>query len=317
MADYYIGVDVGGTKIAFALFDVEKQMLDKKVIATNKDLEPEIFFDEISNEIHEFLESNAISMENLKGIGIGIPSFLIYEEGYILMTSNLPKIRDFSVRKYLEKKLKVRIVVDNDGNAAALAEHRNGAGKGKKHMLYCPVGTGISSAIIINGSIFHGSYGWAGESGHSLITPNTGIKCGCGNQGCFMSHISGSMIVERIKDKIEAGENTILVDLAGGNVEDIDAKCILKAHREGDRLAEWAVEHMAEYMGIWLFNIYQILNINYFVFGGGLVNFGHILFDRAIEHFNDYNKIDLPVEFVFAELKDDFGVVGAMELLFD
>ncbi len=76
-------------------------------------------------------------------------------------------------------------------------------------MLYCPVSTGISSAIIIDGKLFRGSYGWAGESGHSLITPEEGIKCGCENRGCFMSHVSGSMIVKRVIEKIDLGEKKL------------------------------------------------------------------------------------------------------------
>lgn len=317
MEQFFMGVDVGGTNIAYGLYNSNKALINKYLHPTDKDLPPESFFDYIIAYIQKILEENNIALNQLGGVGVVMPSFIKQEEGIVLLTANLPKIKNFGARKYLEERLKTKVVLDNDGNAAAIAEFRHGAGKGKKHMLYCPVSTGISSAIIIDGKLFRGSYGWAGESGHSLITPEEGIKCGCENRGCFMSHVSGSMIVKRVIEKIDLGEKTLILELAGGNKENISAKHILEAYKEKDKLAEWAIEHMSYYMGIWLFNLFQIFNINCYVFGGGLVNFGDVLFDRAINVFKKYNHIDVPVEFKFAELGEDFGIIGALELLFD
>lgn len=313
---YYMGIDVGGTKIEYGLFDADKNLVKKYVHPTDRSLEPEKLFDGIVAKIKSIFDENNLPFESLDGVGLCLPSFVKADEGYILMTSNLPKIKNFPARDYLKERLNTKVVIDNDGNAAAIAEFRHGAGRGNKHMLYCPVSTGVSSAIIIDGKLFRGSYGWAGESGHTLITPGEGIECGCENQGCFMSHISGSMITRRVVARIEEGEKSIMPDLAAG-IENIKAEHIIEAYHKDDELAIWAIEHMAEYMGLWLFNIYQILNINLFVFGGGLVNFGAPLFDRAIANFRKYNHIDLPVEFKFAELGEDFGIIGALELLFD
>lgn len=182
-------------------------------------------------------------------------------------------------------------------------------------MLYCPVSTGISSGIIINNQLFRGSYGWSGESGHMLVTPGSGIACGCGNQGCLMSYCSGGMIVKHIQQWIDEGEETLMVQLAG-SPEKINGHHICEAYDLGDSMAQKAVEQMAQYMGVWLYNLYLILNINCFVLGGGLLNFGDRLFKRVREIFDEYNQDDMPVYIKYAKLGDDFGIIGAAELLF-
>lgn len=182
-------------------------------------------------------------------------------------------------------------------------------------MLYCPVSTGISSGIIINDELFRGRYGWSGESGHMIVNPGEGIMCGCKNKGCLMSYCSGSMIVKHIKEKIEKGEETIMVELAGGK-DNITAEHLLKAHGMNDEMAIWALGQMAKYLGVWCYNLYTTLNINCFIFGGGLVKFGEVLFGPVRKVFDSYNHNDFPVYFKFAELGDDFGIIGAAELLF-
>lgn len=246
-----------------------------------------------------------------------MPSFVLFEEGKIVKTSNLTRINNFFAKEYLAKGLggDVRIIIDNDSHTGALAEHRHGAGRGFKHMIYCPVSTGISSGIIINNELFRGSYGWSGESGHMIVTPGKGIECGCGNRGCFMSYCSGSMIVKHIQNKINNGEKTTILELAG-SVESINTAHISKALEINDEMAEWAISQMSEYMGIWLYNLYVTLNINCFIFGGGLLNMGDVLFKRVQAVFDSYNNNEMQVYFKTAELKEDFGIVGAAELIF-
>jgi glucokinase len=317
MKKYAIGIDVGGTKIAYGLFDVEKNLVDKMRSLSDASLSAEQFFDKMVEDINELLAKHKLTLDDVRGIGIGMPSYVLFEEGKLIMTANLTNISDFPAKAYLQKKLRsdVTIVIDNDGHTGALAEHRHGAGRGFHHMLFCPVSTGISSGIIIKDELFRGSYGWSGESGHMIVNPDDGIMCGCKNKGCFMSYCSGSMIVKHIQNKIEQGEDTIMIELAGGK-DNITAEHIAKAHGLNDKMAIWAVEQMAKYLGVWCFNLYITLNINCFVFGGGLLKFGQILFGRVREVFDSYNHNDYPVYFKFAELGDDAGITGALELLF-
>jgi len=205
--------------------------------------------------------------------------------------------------------LPARIVLDNDANAAALAEHRHGAGRGMKHMVYMVIGTGSGSGIIIDGKVFSGSYGAAGECGHALATPDEGIMCGCENKGCFMSYIAGKHLPKRTKLGLESGIKSILTP------ETVDGKTLLEAYNKGDQLAIKLIADMAHYLAYCTFNMYQILNINTFVFGGGITGIGDPLFDRMRDEFNRYYHIKFPVHFKMAELKEDIGIIGAAEFI--
>ena len=314
MAKFYMGIDVGGTKIAYGLFDEDTKLIAKKTTPSDSTCPPEPFFDRIADEALHLAAERGVPRENLAGAGVGVPSYVKYDEGRIVKTVNLTCLNNFPARDYLSGKLGLPVALANDAQAAALAEHRHGAGRGFQNMLYCPVSTGISSAIIIEGKLFRGSYGWAGETGHAIITPGEGILCGCGNRGCLMSYVSGSMIVKHVQAKLAAGEASILPELAG-DASRITAYTIQQGYDLKDPLALWAVAQMAKYMAVWLYNLYVSFNINCFVFGGGLLKFGDRLFPEVRRQFDGYNQSDLPVYFKNAELTEDFGIVGAMELL--
>jgi glucokinase len=333
MEQYTIGIDIGGTKSAYGLFNSQKQIVFRITHPSNNTCKPDIFFDEVAANINKIMSDNDIKKEDLRGIGIGMPSFILYEEGRIIKTSNLTNIHDFPARDYLIDKLGgIRVIIENDARTAAIAEHRYGAGRGFSNMLYCPVSTGISSGIIINGSLFRGSYGWAGETGHSIITPDDGVECGCGNRGCFMSWCSGSMIIKHIEKWIEAGEESCMSILAGNG--EINCNHLADAYNKGDRLAHRAIAQMVKFLGVWTYNLYVTFNINCFVFGGGLIKMFRELKDGGAgpgkspggllntikEVFDGYNKNSMPVYFKEAELSntmgDDFGIIGAAELLF-
>jgi glucokinase len=319
MDKYAIGIDVGGTKVAYGLFDASGKLFIKKKLPSRKDLSSEAYFEVMLQTVRQMLAEQQLTEADLRGIGIDVPSTVLFEKGMVINSVNLPMLNNFDVRSYMRQKLGsgVKVVLDNDAHAAALAEYRRGAGRGFKHMVYCAVSTGVSTGLIINGQVFRGTYGFAGESGHMLITPDEGVECGCGNKGCFESYCSGSKIVTHIQKAIASGAKTQMVELAGG-AEHITAEHLLQAYRGGDELARQMVAMMAHYMGLWLFNVYVFLNINCFVFGGGLLNFGDILFKPVREVFDHYNRQRAyPVYFKKAELGDDFGIYGAVELLDD
>jgi glucokinase len=307
---YVIGIDAGGTKVAYGLFKSGGYLVDRFQQPTDIEADGPTFSDGIIQSVHQLLEKNHIKIDQLNGIGICMPSFILFDDGHVCLTSAMTNIKDFGLRDYIASRLDVPIVLDNDCNVAALAEHRHGVGVGSKHMVYMAASTGIGSGIIINGELFRGSYGWAGESGHMIATPDQGIECGCENKGCFMSYASGRYAPKFAKMRMADGIKSCL-----SQYKDLDCTHILKACKNGDALAIETVERMAHYLAVCLFNIYQLLNINLFVFGGGLVNFGDELFARVRAKFDGYNHISQPVDFRFAQLEKDFGIVGAAELI--
>jgi len=313
MKKYVVGIDVGGTKTAYGLFDGDMNLVARHRHLSDRDAGPEAFFDAIAENTVELLREQGLALDRLGAVGIGMPSYIRYDEGRIVKTVNLPRLRDFAARDFLQKKFGVPVCLDNDTHAAALAEHRRGAGRGQENMLYCAVSTGIATGIIINGRLFRGSYGWAGETGHMLVTPEEGILCGCGNTGCFMSWCSGSMIVLHIQKWIACGEQTLLTEIAG-SPEKITAQHLDEAWERGDALARRAVEQMARFLAVWLYNLYVTLNINFYVLGGGLLSMGDKLLVRTRQLFDEYNKDSPPVFFRKAALGSDFGIIGGAEL---
>lgn len=310
MKPYSIGIDAGGTKVAYGLFSSDGTLIDRRQHPSDACADGSAFADKMIDTIFEILCDHSLTTDDLLGAGVCMPSHILFDEGHIYMTSALPRIHDFPMRDYLQKRLGMRVVLDNDCNGAALAEHRWGAGRGSRHMIYMAVSTGIGSGIIIDGKLFRGSYGWAGECGHMLLTPNEGVECGCENRGCVMSYASGRFVPEHIRTALAAGQESLL-----SQYPHIDCKALLDAYHCGDVFADKMISSMAHYIAVCLYNLYQILNINVFVFGGGLTNFGPVLFDRIRAEFDRFNHIPLPVDFRFAELGQDFGIIGAAELL--
>ena len=163
------------------MFDNERVLLRRTQFPADKDLAPEAFFDGIIDACLELMRDSGAEASDVRGIGVAMPSYVNYEEGRIVKTANLPLLKDFPARQYLKDRIggNVRVLLDNDAHVGALAEHRYGAGRGFRDMLYCPVSTGISSAMIIDNKLFRGRYGWAGESGHMIVNPGQGVECGC------------------------------------------------------------------------------------------------------------------------------------------
>ena len=320
---YFMGIDVGGTKIAYGLFDENKSLVFKEKIPSDDQKEPLDFFGQVAEKLLEYEKKAKDCGGTLAGVGIGVPGFVDFEKGIIARIPSLPKLDGFNVSQFLKRQLclagieEIPVVVDNDGHCGALAEYRQGAGQGHKNMLYCPVSTGISTGMILDGSLFRGSNGASGESGHMLtcIPEEEQIPCMCGNSGCFNSMGSGKAILTHIRRWLAEGESSMLPELAC-SVDKITAKHINEAYEKGDPLSIRAVEQMAHYLAVWIFNVYMLLNVDCIVFEGGLLAMGDKLFGRIQEEFERYHTNGFPVEFHFTKLGEDSGLIGAMELLF-
>lgn len=320
---YFMGIDVGGTKIAYGLFDENKSLVFKEKIPSDDQKEPLDFFGQVAEKLLEYEKKAKDCGGTLAGVGIGVPGFVDFEKGIIARIPSLPKLDGFNVSQFLKRQLclagieEIPVVVDNDGHCGALAEYRQGAGQGHKNMLYCPVSTGISTGMILDGSLFRGSNGASGESGHMLtcIPEEEQIPCMCGNSGCFNSMGSGKAILTHIRRWLAEGESSMLPELAG-SVDKITAKHINEAYEKGDPLSIRAVEQMAHYLAVWIFNVYMLLNVDCIVFAGGLLAMGDKLFGRIQEEFERYHTNGFPVEFHFTKLGEDSGLIGAVELLF-
>lgn len=309
---YVAGIDVGGTKVAYGLFDEKRNLVERLQHPSDRELDAPAFADQMVATVRELVSRHG-PRQSLEGLGICMPSFIDGDTGVLMGSVNLPNLTGFAMTEYLEQAMGIPVRMDNDCNAAALAEHRYGAGEGTRNMLYVAVSTGLGLGIIIDGRVFRGDQGWAGESGHMIADPEN-------PRMDYENHVAGGSIVKLLAQRIRGGEESLLVELCGGDLAALSAKHIETAWHQGDRLARWALDHMAHYLGVWAYNLYMTFNINTYVFGGGLTKFGDPLLGearRVMDRLAEGSVMSTaPVDFRVAQLGADFGIIGAAELLF-
>jgi glucokinase len=229
--------------------------------------------------------------------------------------------RDEPVRKQLEDRLERRVIVENDANAAAWAEVRLGAARGEKDVVMITVGTGIGGAIVIDGRLYRGRWGAAGEPGHYRVVPD-GRLCGCGNRGCWEQYASGSALVAEARDlaRRSASAAIRLLQLGGGGPDDIDGPAVTQAALEGDAAALECFTIVGSWLGAGLADLAAILDPGCFVIGGGVSEAGDLLISPAREAYRksltgrDHRQY---AQVILAELGPDAGLIGAADLARD
>jgi glucokinase len=282
---YRIGVDLGGTKLAAGVVDAAGRMVGESVTYDHKGLVEEEVLDLIERNIDAALSAARSGRAEVKGVGLLFPGHIRWPEGVTLVTSNLPGFKLFPLRERMEARLGLPCLADNDANAQALGEYRYGAGIGVDPMVFMTVSTGIGGGIVIDGKLYRGFTGTAGEFGHMIVDASGGGRCTCGNRGCLMSLASGIRLPEtarRVADRL-AGEGAC-ADLPDGcdDFASLDGTSLASGCADGNELCRAVVEEYARYVGIGMYNIFQILNPRGIVLGGGLMNLPDFFFDSAV-----------------------------------
>ena len=267
MPDFSIGVDLGGTNLRIAAVSTDGQLLEKVTLGTKVALGPNHVIGEMCEAIHR-LTGQYRAGGALIGAGIGIPGIIDLEAGVVRKSANLAGWEDYPVRNEIERRLGARIFLENDAKVAALGEKWLGAARDVEDMAMITLGTGIGGAIVLNGRIFHGMNGMAGEFGHVTIEPN-GVPCGCGNHGCAERYASATGVVRMAREAIESGEAPELAKAAGPNAE-FSAKSIYNLAIQGDPAAQKIFVRFGRALGLMLADLVNILNLNMFVIGGGV-----------------------------------------------
>jgi glucokinase len=257
-------------------------------------------------------EKARISLTQINAIGLGAPGISNPEIGVVYKSPNLPDWHTVPLRDIVAKRLDKKVFLINDANAAALGEMEYGAARGCRNFIYITISTGIGGGIIMDGNLYTGANGMAGEIGHMTVEPD-GLPCNCGGSGCWELYASGSAIARRAREEIKSGKKTRLLELAGGDLDKIDAPLIEKAAKQKDALARKLIAETARYLGIGFGSLINIFNPELIVIGGGLSKMGDILLKPAIREAGkrSYHDIFKTVRFVTAELGDNSGVLGA------
>ena len=302
------GVDIGGTKIAIALQNLEKERIAGRNIPTRTELDPHDVLENIFETIESMLDE---TQTTLAAIGIGSPGPIDIEKGLVVSPTNLPLWRNFPLVELVEKKFGVSVAFDNDANAAALGEFYDGAGKGFRDIFYVTISTGIGGAIILNGKIHHGTSASAGELGHAVVKYD-GIVCRCGTRGCLETVAAGIHIARRAKEKLEK-ENA---SFDGTKNEDVTAKTVVEAVKKGDKIALEIWDETMRFLAIGIGNAITTVAPQAVILGGGISMSGEILFE-PLQRYLAENVHMLPIENVRilpASLGGESGVCGALIL---
>jgi len=320
MQEYVIGVDIGGTKIATGLISKEGKLKQKVVLPTLAAKGLNASLDQVYKSIAGLIKISKVDREKIKGIGVCAPGPLDPMKGIVHNPPNLFGWREVPLMSLLRKRFSKRTKLENDANAAGMAEVIWGAAKGYKHVVYVTVSTGIGTAVIINGKIFHGKNGMAGEGGHVTIDYNAkNAKCNCGNIGCIEALASGPYTVKRLVAKLKKHPETKtnIVDMVDGELDKITMITIGEAAAEGDPLALQTIAEEGKLLGIWLGSMVNVLDPEVIVIGGGVSLIGNVLFKeiRKSMHAHTINIFAKKTPVVPAKLKRDVGIFGAASVL--
>lgn len=263
-----LGVDIGGTKVAAGIVDQAGKILAQGRTPMIANGTAEAAFEAVTTAIDTML---ATSHGSVQSIGICAPGPLDPKTGVILNPPNLPCWRNFPLAERITAKYRVVVKVDNDANAAALAETRWGAGRGFRYVFYATIGTGIGTGIVFDGAIYHGKTGSAGEGGHVSIDYR-GPVCKCGKRGCIEILASGTAIGVRARAALAAdsARRSAILDLAKGNITTVTSEHVARAYAQGDPLAREILLETVEVLIPWLGNIVDLLDPDVLVFGGGV-----------------------------------------------
>ncbi len=313
--EYYIGVDLGGTKILAGVFDEKLNCLGRSKMSTKADRGPDEVIDRIARCARDVVDECDLDFKQIRGVGIGAPGAIDPETGRVIFAPNL-QWTDVPLKKLLEKEVGVPVSVENDCNAATLGVFEKDLLGKPRYLVGVFIGTGLGGGIIIDGKLYPGFGGTAGEIGHMVIEVG-GPKCNCGNRGCFEALASRTAIFRSIHAAIKDGQKTLLTDMLGPDLADLRSGDLRKAIRKGDKLVEKIVESAAEYTGIAVANLINILNPQTVVLGGGVIDaLGDEMMAIIVETAEDYilSGTNKGVDIVASKAGDDAGIIGGAVL---
>jgi glucokinase len=267
MTNYSIGVDLGGTNLRIAAVTDKGELLEKVTLGTKVSLGRDHVINDMCDAIRSLSEKYK-STASLYGMGIGVPGIIDLRTGMLRESPNLPGWADYPVRDEIERRLGTRVVLDNDANVAALGEKWLGAAKEVDDVAMLTLGTGVGGGLVLNGRIWHGMTGMAGEFGHITVEPD-GVQCNCGNRGCVEQYASASAVVRMAREVI-AGDSSSSLGRAASSDPEFSAKAVYNLAIQGDEAAKKIFARVGSALGIVVADLINALNLPMYVIGGGV-----------------------------------------------
>ncbi len=316
MKQVVLGVDIGGTKVAVGLIDHEGKILAQGRRPMLANGTPEAALQAVTGAIDSMSSSATASGAGIQSIGICAPGPLDPITGVILNPPNVPCWRNFPLVERIKDLYHLPVKLDNDANAAALAETRWGAARGYHYVFYTTIGTGIGTGIVLDGRVYHGNTGSAGEGGHVSIDYR-GPLCACGKRGCIEILAAGPAIGARARTKLGAkSAHSMILDLAKGDVASVASELVGQAYAAGDPLAREILQETVEVLSVWLGNIVDLLDPDVLVMGGGVAAMLKPFFDEIKNRLPSWcvNPRASEIPLVMAHYGADAGIAGGAAL---
>ncbi|MBF0489215.1 MAG: ROK family protein [Candidatus Omnitrophica bacterium] len=316
MNDYYIGIDIGGTKIAGAIVTSRGKILTRAKMASPVRATPKSILVCLVDLIAELQDALGIKTSQIKGIGLGIPGIVDTDNHHILAAPNI-NLSGFPLSAHLKKKYRMKIVMTNDVNAGLLGEAWLGAARGLSHVVAIAPGTGVGGAVLINGKLLLGLQGAATELGH-MIMQVSGPLCHCGNHGCLEALTSRWAIERDIRALIKSGEKSIVKELNNGSLTTIKSRVLKEALQKNDLVVKTVLKQTATILGQASISINHTFNPQAIVFGGGVIKacgfFMLPIIEKAVKadpFFKGFNTCRI----IQSALGDDAVILGAVALV--
>jgi glucokinase len=313
MVDKVIGIDIGGTNLRGALVSMEGEILKRMGISSQADQGINKVIENLAGFIKDISEGG-----NVCNIGIGIPGIINSKDGVITQAPNILNVDDYPLRAVLNEKLgsDIHIVIENDANSAAVGEWWMGASKDVNSMIMITMGTGVGGGLILDGKLWTGADGMAGEIGHITIYPD-GAKCKCGNYGCLESYASATAIRRMVKEGLEDKSLSTILRESTKNIEVEDIpRIVMEAAGAGDDFSLGIWEEVGKALGIGIASLINLLNIEMVVIGGGVSNAWDLFIDNTYEEARR-RAFRAPMKRTKIQrglLRDDAGILGSAHL---
>lgn len=283
----FLGIDVGGTKIAVVASDPAGRILGRAEGPTGAQLGPDQVVGRMAAYAREALAAAGVPESALVAAGLGLPGPVDAAAGTTIQTPNIPGLAGYPVVQVLQERLGAPVYIENDANLAALGEWAYGAGAGARHILYLTVSTGIGGGFVLDGQVYSGAHGSAGEVGHVLAEPG-GRLCGCGRRGCLEAHASGTAIGAIASEALAAGSaagggsaagagpgrGSRLREMVDPETGRVTAAQVALAAREGDDLAAGIWNRAMYQIGTALGDLANLLDPERILLGGGVAKAG-------------------------------------------
>ena len=312
--NFVIGVDVGGTKVAAGLVDAQGEIVtqSRTPMITTGDASRGLMA--VAAAI-QALFPGSHERPQVAAIGICAPGPLNPLTGVIINPPNLASWHNYPLADEMHRLYNVKVKIDNDANAAALAEAKWGAGRGYRNIFYASIGTGIGTGIIFDGRIYHGRTGAAAEGGHVGID-SKGPLCNCGKRGCIETLAAGPAIGRRARQKLSEYPRSLMRELAGGDPQAVTSQMVAKAYASGDDAAKEVMRETLDLLAYWLGNIIDLLEPDVIVIGGGVSMMLAPFLNEIRDRWKGacINPAPLEIPLVLARYGEDAGIAGAAAL---